>query len=152
MSNKKVFFGLSLVSILIVVGFVVFRITTKNNNTSSESVDVSTEQIIQHQDDSSDNKESNNLQGSVNLTSDEVKKHNSKSDCWTIINGDVYDITDYVGSHPGGSEILRACGIDATSLFTKRETSDGQQVGSGTPHSRSAESELSEYLIGPLSQ
>ncbi|MDA3036462.1 MAG: cytochrome b5-like heme/steroid binding domain-containing protein, partial [Actinomycetota bacterium] len=52
------------------------------------------------------------------LTSDEVKKHNSASDCWSIIDGVVYDLTNWVGSHPGGSSRITAiCGKDGTSNF-----------------------------------
>ena len=52
------------------------------------------------------------------LTSDEVKKHNSASDCWSIIDGVVYDLTNWVDSHPGGSSRITAiCGKDGTSNF-----------------------------------
>lgn len=84
------------------------------------------------------------------LTSDEVAKHSSASDCWTIVEGKVYNITSYVRSHPGGNEILRACGTDATTLFTTRTTTDGEEVGSGTPHSSTAERTLSQFLVGDL--
>lgn len=81
---------------------------------------------------------------------EDVKLHDSKSSCWTIISGSVYDITTYIPRHPGGEEILRACGVDATSLFTKRQTSDGQSVGSGSPHSPNAEEQLEKFKIGEL--
>lgn len=83
---------------------------------------------------------------------EEVKDHNSKDDCWTIINGSVYDITSYVSRHPGGDEILRACGEDGTSLFTQRQDQSGNEVGSGTPHSSSAASQLEQFKIGTVSQ
>lgn len=60
----------------------------------------------------------------------EIAIHNSKNDCWTVISGDVYDLTKFINRHPGGDEILRACGTDATSLFNSRKTSDGQPVPS----------------------
>jgi cytochrome b involved in lipid metabolism len=80
----------------------------------------------------------------------DVKQHNSKESCWTIISGSVYDITSYIPRHPGGEEILRACGEDATTLFTSRQTSDGQSVGSGSPHSPNAEDQLEKLLIGTV--
>lgn len=83
---------------------------------------------------------------------EEVATHDSKDDCWTVINTSVYDLTDFIPRHEGGDEILRACGIDGTSLFTKRETADGKEVGSGTPHSRNATAELAELKIGDLKQ
>lgn len=52
------------------------------------------------------------------LTYNEVQKHNSKSDCWVIIHGKAYDVTDFVGEHPGGSAvILKYAGKDATKAF-----------------------------------
>lgn len=80
----------------------------------------------------------------------EVAQHSSRKDCWTAIGDDVYDLTDFVISHPGGNEILRACGIDATTLFNSRQTADGKPVGSGTPHSQTAREQLTEFKIGTL--
>lgn len=83
-------------------------------------------------------------------TLEDVKVHDSKSSCWTIISGSVYDITNYIPRHPGGDEILRACGVDGTSLFKTRQTSDGESVGSGSPHSPNAEEQLSKLKVGKL--
>ena len=84
------------------------------------------------------------------FTKQEVTAHNTKQDCWTIINGGVYNITPYIQRHPGGNEITRACGNDGTVLFAERKTQDGQPVGSGTPHSVSAKSQLEEFKIGTV--
>lgn len=84
------------------------------------------------------------------FTLDEVARHNSINDCWTVISNDVYDLTQYINRHPGGDEILRACGQDATTLFTKRQMKDGQSVGSGGPHSQSANEQLAKLKIGVL--
>ncbi|GEM_PF-342667 len=83
-------------------------------------------------------------------TTEDVKQHDSKASCWTIISGSVYDITSFIPRHPGGEEILRACGTDATNLFKTRQTSDGQPVGSGSPHSSNAEEQLKKLLIGKI--
>lgn len=37
---------------------------------------------------------------------EEVKKHSSEFDCWTVIGGKVYNITPFIEMHPGGSIIL----------------------------------------------
>ncbi|MCA9346218.1 cytochrome b5 domain-containing protein [Candidatus Saccharibacteria bacterium] len=84
------------------------------------------------------------------FTAEEVSLHNSSSDCWTIINGGVYDLTSYISSHPGGDEIERACGVDGTILFESRTTESGERVGSGTSHSSSASSQLEQLKIGTL--
>ncbi len=86
----------------------------------------------------------------VSFTTTEVATHNTKDDCWTIIGGAVYDMTDFIAIHPGGDEILRACGTDGTILFQTRTTEDGETVGSGTPHSSNAISQLGQYYIGDI--
>ena len=84
------------------------------------------------------------------LTMNEVSQHTSKDDCWTVISGDVYDLTPYINRHPGGEEILRACGADSTTLFRSRTTDEGQPIGSGAPHSQTANDQLKELNIGTL--
>ena len=85
-------------------------------------------------------------------TLSEVGQHASKDDCWAIISGDVYDLTEFINRHPGGDEILRACGTDATTLFNSRQTQDGQWVGSGTPHSQAAVEQLAKLKIGTVNK
>lgn len=89
-------------------------------------------------------------QETVTYNRAELAKHNTKNDCWTSINNDVYDLTQYIPQHPGGDEILRACGTDGTSLFEQRKTVSGEEVGSGTPHSSSAQNQLESLKIGTL--
>lgn len=79
--------------------------------------------------------------GSVVLNFQEISKHNSQSDCWTIINSKVYNITSYLGAHPGGvSAIIPYCGKDGMQAFTN------------LPHSSFASSLLNNYFIGNLNQ
>ncbi|KAG0245860.1 hypothetical protein B0O80DRAFT_495853 [Mortierella sp. GBAus27b] len=48
----------------------------------------------------------------------DVKAHNKPDDAWTVLNGNVYNITPYLPFHPGGEkEILRCAGRDGTRLF-----------------------------------
>ena len=61
------------------------------------------------------------------------------------INGTVYNPTDYLNQHPGGSDILQGCGIDATKIFNNRSGGEG-------PHSSFANDLLVEYRIGSLQQ
>lgn len=75
-------------------------------------------------------------------TMEQVKANNSSSKCWSAINGKVYDLTNWINSHPGGpGAITSLCGTDGTSSF------NGMHGGSGQPASR-----LAGYLLGPLNK
>ena len=51
-------------------------------------------------------------------TMEEVNKHTTKQDCWIVIRGMVYDVTDFLKIHPGGSNIIiSVAGEDATEYF-----------------------------------
>jgi uncharacterized membrane protein len=48
-------------------------------------------------------------------TAEEVSRHNSATDCWTIVDGFVYDVTTFTRRHPGGSKnIEKMCGVNST--------------------------------------
>ncbi|KAJ5097936.1 hypothetical protein N7532_004937 [Penicillium argentinense] len=52
------------------------------------------------------------------LTRAEVAKHNTEDSLWCIIDHRVYDLTDFVDAHPGGSVVLaQVAGQDATVDF-----------------------------------
>jgi cytochrome b involved in lipid metabolism len=70
----------------------------------------------------------------------EVMSHSTKEDCWTVINGNVYDITEYIPNHPGGEgSISKLCGGDGSSAFTNKHEDD-----------KKPNSELENYLLGAL--
>eukprot|EP01052_Picozoa_sp_SAG31_P008344 SAG31_NODE_419_length_15872_cov_21.857985_13_plen_412_part_00 len=55
---------------------------------------------------------------SATYSLDEVATHNSKDDCWLVINDVVYDVTEFMDEHPGGSAMLKmVAGKDATMHF-----------------------------------
>jgi len=46
----------------------------------------------------------------------QIAKHNTKDDCWIILEGKVYDITNFFGLHPGGARaLMNFAGKDASS-------------------------------------
>lgn len=53
------------------------------------------------------------------ITREELAAHRSEHDCWTCINGHVYDISHYIPYHPGGNKIKLGAGKDCTALFNK---------------------------------
>ena len=80
------------------------------------------------------------------LTSVEVAKHNTNSDCWIIVSSKVYNISNYASSHPGGTRnITNYCGKESTNAFDTKG-------GNGNPHSTSANNMLNQYFVGNLNQ
>ena len=72
-------------------------------------------------------------------TAEEVKKHNTKDDCWLIIKNIVYNVTEFLSIHPGGSSImLSVAGQDATEYFEELHRPD------------ILDEEGSKYIIGEL--
>lgn len=142
---KKVMAILGVVVLLGVASFVIVNL----GKTDDDSDSVSSTQAVDNQADTS-NTNATTAANDETFTLEQVAEHNSLSDCWTIISGDVFDLTSFVSSHPGGSEIGRACGIDGTTLFESRETESGESVGSGTPHSTNANGQLASFKIGTL--
>uniref|UniRef100_H0XKZ0 Cytochrome b5 reductase 4 n=1 Tax=Otolemur garnettii TaxID=30611 RepID=H0XKZ0_OTOGA len=54
----------------------------------------------------------------IEVTEEELRKHNRKDDCWICIRGLVYNVSPYMEYHPGGEEeLMRAAGSDGTDLF-----------------------------------
>ncbi|KAF3908206.1 hypothetical protein AA313_de0202700 [Arthrobotrys entomopaga] len=70
---------------------------------------------------------------------DEFKAHEGSEAPWFVINGEVYDGTDYLKDHPGGAtSIISAAGTDASEEFL-------------AIHSETAKSMMPQYHIGTLS-
>ncbi len=81
------------------------------------------------------------LTTSSNITLEEVSAHNVQSDCWTIVNGKVYDVTQMISSHPGGKDPI-ICGGDSTTNFNSR-------MGNG-PHPPKAMEALQKMYKGDI--
>ena len=70
----------------------------------------------------------------------EVAEHNTQEDCWTVIDGQVADVTSFFGEHPGGDrDLAKACGIDASVIFARERehNPDGYEM-------------LKKFIIGTL--
>ncbi|ELU45698.1 vacuolar assembling protein VPS41 [Rhizoctonia solani AG-1 IA] len=52
------------------------------------------------------------------LSTQEVATHNTSESCWIIVSGKVYDVTEFISEHPGGSAVLlKHAGKDATAAY-----------------------------------
>lgn len=81
-----------------------------------------------------------NPAGTINLTNSEINAHNLKSDCWSIVNGNVYNLTTYVKSHPGGASVIaNICGKDGSKAFVNQHNTQGKP-----------NKVLSSFLLGPV--
>ena len=54
-----------------------------------------------------------------------VQAHNKKGDCWIVIDGKVYDVTQWMSKHPGGEAVLlQRAGTDCSEPFAAARHSD----------------------------
>lgn len=141
-----------IVAVIIVVGTGVYFLSRE----SDEPTIVENSQSVQDSAPAARNNTSNQPASSTeevaeSFTTEQVAVHNTEDDCWTIIEGSVYDITSYIPRHPGGSNILSACGVDATEFFNgdKRGQSGGSNDHSNDTQARNA---LAQLKIGELVQ
>jgi cytochrome b involved in lipid metabolism len=74
------------------------------------------------------------------FTSSDVAAHADSDDCWYILYNVVYDFTDYVSRHPGGSRrIFQECGTDATGAYANERKHDERLL---------VTEGMSKYIIG----
>ncbi len=73
----------------------------------------------------------------------QVSAHATANDCWTTMNGVVYNVTPFVSKHPGGVEaISQVCGRDGTAFF------QAQHGGDKGPEGRLASLKIGVLGIG----
>lgn len=60
-----------------------------------------------------------------NFSTDELKKHTRDGDCWVSVDGNVYDVSDFLDQHPGGKHhLLENAGRDASKIFHHLHSDD----------------------------
>ena len=73
-------------------------------------------------------------------TMQQVATNNRTANCWTVINGWVYDLTRLINTHPGGTgSITSMCGIDSTGAFNAKHLNNA-----------SVAKQLLTFRLGPL--
>ena len=81
---------------------------------------------------------------SAAIPASEVAKHNSRTDCWIIVEKKVYNVTTHLRTHPGGAGLITPyCGKEATQAFQTKG-------GVGGNHSSQAYAQLKAFYVGDL--
>ncbi len=109
-------------------------VSNSRNNTASSNTTTTNS--------TTSNTNTNTSSKAAGFTLEDVAGHASATDCWMAIDGQVYNVTDYITQHPGGAQIIQGCGVDASELFAT-------QGGRGQ-HSGAAQDQLQQFLIGKL--
>jgi cytochrome b involved in lipid metabolism len=77
---------------------------------------------------------------STTLTAALVATHSAPADCWSIVNGNVYNLTAWISRHKGGPGVITAmCGIDASAAYNGMHGSANKPATS-----------LSIYMVGAV--
>lgn len=129
--NKKLIIYLILIVILVIAAFLVLqkqlltfkeeKISFTNQSTISQDQTSESEKTEKREEQSEIEDIEEKVEEEEAFTMDEITKHNSEESCWTIIRGEVYDLTDWISQHPGGPDkILSICGKDGTEAFIQK--------------------------------
>lgn len=72
------------------------------------------------------------------ITMADLARHNQGNDCWLLIKGKVYDVSNYINQHPGGRGIIiNNCGKEVMGIFA-------------SIHSNRAWNLLTKYDVGGI--
>ncbi len=134
----------SLIIFIIVVVILVLGITlwannsTKNAGTQSPTPSPSIDPSVQ----GTTTATSTSSGSGSSYTLAQVAQHKTQADCWTAVNGKVYNLSPFITLHPGGAaNIMKICGIDGTATFT------AQHGGQPNPTAT-----IANFQIGILAQ
>lgn len=101
--------------------------TNEANNTSNSSSD-DDEDEVEFEDGTVQSGTPSGSTGdatSAGITMTVVAQHSSRTDCWSAINGSVYDLTSWIPKHPGGEgAIVQLCGKDGSAKFNGQHGGD----------------------------
>jgi cytochrome b involved in lipid metabolism len=151
--NKKII-GVIVVLSLLLVGYAVGSYYFKNqerSNLGNNNLEIKKEnnnnknfnEEVLEEEKAKQNETNNLTQEAINYyTMQDVSQHNSKDSCWTVVRGEVFDLTQWISRHPGGPEkILNICGKDGTKAFVNKHGSQEKP-----------ESVLESFKIGKLKE
>lgn len=116
--------------------------SSNQNNQTNDPKPTSDLNSIQQEEPQEDISNGQSPSSTAKYTMADVQANNSESSCYTVINGNVYDLTSFIASHPGGARnIMKLCGIDGTSIYMSQHGDQPQP-----------EAQLSSLYIGELDQ
>ncbi|MFZ5391580.1 MAG: cytochrome b5 domain-containing protein [Patescibacteria group bacterium] len=141
---KKIVTIALIIFVLIVGGIFAsgFIFNSENNNSNSQNNTIAPPANQENKISTNDNNSSNQA---VSYDLAEVAKHNTNTDCWMIIDGKVYDFTDYLNQHPDGPQsMIKYCGKDGTEAYVTKDKKRAQD------HSAQAYAMLDDYYKGDL--
>jgi cytochrome b involved in lipid metabolism len=129
--NKKVSILVGLIVVVIILGGVFYYLNKNKSNQNDENNATQPVSSAVSEQAATSNQETSvkveiatgtkSISEEKYYTMEEVQKHNSRESCWTVVRGDVYDLTKWIDKHPGGADkILKLCGKDGTRAFEKK--------------------------------
>ncbi len=112
--NKSIVSGI--VVVLVIAAVIVFAMNQRADESVPAPIATSTSPLAT----------STTPVAQVSYVLSDVALHATASNCWSAVNGKVYDLTSWISKHPGGQRaILGICGRDGSVAFNGQH--GGQQ-------------------------
>lgn len=106
---NKATISIAIFIIVVVLGLIVFRAQNIAAPEASEEPQVSEEEVVNEEEETTSEGETGGF--APMISQEELATHNSADDCWIAYQGSVFDVTDWLTKHPGGSAaIAQYCG------------------------------------------
>ena len=144
--ESRIVWASSIVTVVLVVATLIFTVLTGHSGaeaawggttSQSESTAVEDEKGTVEDEQAA---ESQSASPATTFTAAQVAQNSDATSCWASVDGSVYDLTEWISKHPGGSrEIEALCGTDATTAFQRQHGSNAE-----------AQRELASFKIGEL--
>ena len=144
--ESRIVWASSIVTVVLVVATLIVTVLTGHSGaeaawggttSQSESTAVEDEKGTVEDEQAA---ESQSASPATTFTAAQVAQNSDATSCWASVDGSVYDLTEWISEHPGGSrEIEALCGTDATAAFQRQHGSNAE-----------AQRELAGFKIGEL--
>ena len=144
--ESRIVWASSIVTVVLVVATLIFTVLTGHSGaeaawggttSQSESTAVEDEKGTVEDEQAA---ESQSASPATTFTAAQLAQNSDATSCWASVDGSVYDLTEWISEHPGGSrEIEALCGTDATTAFQRQHGSNAE-----------AQRELASFKMGEL--